>query len=205
MAWYDTFSTFYDRSLEKLYAPYRAEAFAELSLGDDDLVLDLACGTAQNFSALGCSETGATYVGVDKSSGMLRAAKARVDGFPRAHFLEKAIVDVGSADLEALAHRPQATHLLCTLGLTVLPDWEQQWAHAWTLLAPGGRAIVMDVVATKRTFQTWMVERMAQADLSREVWRPLGANGEGFSRTETTAPPSKMGGTLFFASAKKPS
>lgn len=205
MAWYDAFSTFYDRSLEKLYAPYRAEAFADISLQEGDVVLDLACGTAQNFSALKFDETAASYVGVDKSAGMLRAARARVGAFPRAHFLEKGVGDVDAADLEVTANAPLATHLVCTLGLTVLPDWQAQWAQAWSLLAPGGRAIVMDVVAETRSFQTWMVERMAQADLSREVWRPLEEQGVDYSFHKTAAPRSKMGGDLFIASARKAS
>ena len=204
MAWYDTFSTFYDRSLERLYAPYRAEAFAAVQLAANDVVLDVACGTAQNLTALkipACDHV--HYVGVDMSAGMLRAARARTQGFPRATFMECPIGEVTSEQLEAATEKPLADLVVCTLGLTVVPAWEDVFASAWALLRPGGTMVVMDVCAKKRDFQTWMVEKMAQADLAREVWRPLERDGEAFQMTWTDAPTKKMGGNLFFACAQK--
>ncbi len=49
MKWYDIFSGFYDKSLEKLYFSSRKRAIELLDLKDNQTVIDIACGTGANF------------------------------------------------------------------------------------------------------------------------------------------------------------
>lgn len=46
-------------------------------------------------------------------------------------------------------------HLL--LGLSAFPRWEEAFATLWSVLAPGGRCVVVDVHADPLSFQGRMV------------------------------------------------
>ena len=52
MNWYDTFSHFYDLPTEHIYNPIRKKAFEQLERANLSVVVDLACGTGQNFPHL---------------------------------------------------------------------------------------------------------------------------------------------------------
>jgi demethylmenaquinone methyltransferase/2-methoxy-6-polyprenyl-1,4-benzoquinol methylase len=207
MSWYDVFARFYDRSLEELYRAAREETVSALAPGHGALVLDLACGTGQNLELL-VDAVGpeGSVVGVDLSEGMLRRAEQRV---ARAGWTNVTLVrgDVHAFDADALERasgRRAADAVLCTLGLTAFPDWEGAFGRSFALLRPGGRYAIMDVHAEPRTFQARLVEWIAQADLSREVWEPLAAAAEDFARRDLPGDPAKLGGRLYVAAGTKP-
>ncbi len=52
MGWYDLFALFYDPATEAVYRPYRERISAALELPAAATVVDLACGTGQNFPVL---------------------------------------------------------------------------------------------------------------------------------------------------------
>jgi ubiquinone/menaquinone biosynthesis C-methylase UbiE len=80
MVWYDYFASFYDSALERLYRPLRSQTIARSALSRGDRVLDLACGTGQNFEhILDAIGPAGHVVGVDYSPGMLARAQARID------------------------------------------------------------------------------------------------------------------------------
>jgi ubiquinone/menaquinone biosynthesis C-methylase UbiE len=63
--------------------------------------------------------------------------------------------------------------ILCTLGLSVFPDWQLVFEKSFNLLEPNGKFGIMDLYNNKRTFQTRMVNFLADSDISRKVWEPL--------------------------------
>lgn len=204
MGWYDLFSWTYDLQLEGLYRPWRAQLFDLLALQHGERVVDLACGTGQNLDGV-APAVGAEgrVVGVDLSSGMLARARARVVRHGWTH------VDLVQADLTTLdaAALPDATPFdvaLCTVGLEAIPDPDAVVARAWDLLRPGGRFGLMAVHAEQRTFQTWMVELLAQADLSRRTWEPVEARAVDVVHVVTDAPASTFGGALHLVVGHKP-
>jgi ubiquinone/menaquinone biosynthesis C-methylase UbiE len=201
MAWYDVFSRFYDASLEPLYREHRQRAVDALRLHPGAVVVDLPCGTGQSFTTLApaLGETG-RIVGVDLSPGMLREAKRRVerDGLARVSLVEKDARELTSEDLGATPDR-----LLVFLGMTVFPDHEAVFAHLWSLLAPGGRCVLVDVHAEQPGFQGKMVEWLARADLRRRFWEPLERVGLDFVREDLPFD-AKHGGQIMMASANKP-
>jgi ubiquinone/menaquinone biosynthesis C-methylase UbiE len=207
MGWYDLFSYTYDRSLEALYRPYRVQALAALGAGPGATVLDLACGTGQNFDLL-VAAVGpeGRVVGVDLSAGMLRQARRRADRAGWHH------VTLARGDAQQLtpAWLREATGVeavdgaVCTLGLSAMPAWEAAFQRSFDLLRPGGRYVLLDVHAARRVFQTRVVELMARADLSREVWTPLRQACPDFRLDELGGSPRTFGGTLFVASGTKP-
>ncbi len=67
-----------DRTRRGMWADSRA-ALADLSLSDRERVLDVGCGTGE-LTAVLVEETDATVVGVDADTGLLTAARDRLDG-----------------------------------------------------------------------------------------------------------------------------
>lgn len=202
MRWYDLFAHTYDAQLEGRYRPYRAQAVAALEAQPGDVVLDLACGTGQNFDGIEAAigPTG-RILGVDLSKGMLAKAKARAEkaGWANVTLIEANAELVGPA----LVGTEQVDRVIVALGLTAIPNWERAFQGAWALLRPGGRFVILDVYAEKRTLQTWLVELLARAHLDRLVWTPLEVSSIAFERHDTGASPREFGGTLFVASGTK--
>lgn len=199
MGWYDGFARFYDSSLEALYADARVAAAEKLDLGSATRVLDLPTGTGQSLDAIVARlPAGATVVGADLSSGMLARAHQRVvaKGYAdRVELVESdvhAITDVGAID-----------RLHVFLGLSTFPRYEEAFERLFNLLAPGGRAVVVDVHAERIGMQGRLVEFMARADLRRRAWEPLERLSEGFEKIDLT-PDWRHGGTLWLASGDKP-
>ena len=207
MSWYDLFARFYDRSLEALYREARRQTVSALRPERGALALDLACGTGQNLDlvveAVGSE---GRVVGVDLSEGMLQQARRRVEqaGWANVTLVRADVHDFDADALERASGRRAADAALCTLGFTAFPDWEAAFRRSYALLRPGGRYAIMDVHAHQRTFPTWMVEWIARADLSREVWRPLAAAAEDFERRGLPGDPAKLGGRLYVAVGTKP-
>ena len=204
MRWYDLFARTYDRQLEGLYRPYRGAAHAALRLGPGARVLDLACGTGQNLDGLlAAIGPAGRVVGVDVSPGMLGRARERVRRLgadDRVTLVEADATrldadDVGGGGFDGV---------LCTLGLTAMPAWQGAFARSFGLLRPGGRYVLLDVVAERRTLQAWLVERIARADLDRHVWEPLAAATPDFVRTPLGAPARTFGGVLYVAEGTRP-
>ena len=206
VGWYDLFSGFYDRSLEALYANARIAAAEALELSPGMSVLDLPCGTGQSFDVLaaGVGEAGCV-LGADLSAGMLEKANGRIEtrGWTHVHTMQ---LDAYAAKRPAIAgyigdagpHR-----ILVFLGLTAMERYEDAFAALWSVLAEGGRMVIVDVHAAKLGMQGRMVNLVARADIRRPVWEPLEAIAEGFHR-EALPHKRQYGGTLYVASGNKP-
>lgn len=210
MGWYDLFSGFYDRSLEPLYREQRRLAADALALSPGLVVLDLPCGTGQSFDEIApkIGSEGA-LLGVDLSKGMLAraAARAEANGWPQVRLLER---DVHALDASAIAQaldrgepEAQVDRLHLFLGLTAFPEWQRAFEHLWSMLAPGGRCVIVDVHAAKPDVQGRMVNLVARADIRRETWTVLERLAEGYSRVELPSQ-KQHGGRLFLASGDKP-
>jgi ubiquinone/menaquinone biosynthesis C-methylase UbiE len=200
MAWYDLFSNFYDRSLEPLYRDARVAAFDALALRPGLSVLDAPTGTGQSLSGLaaGVGESG-LVVGLDRSRGMLRRAKARItrEGLTQVR-LEEA--DLLTLEGDSLGTRFDRLHVF--LGLSTLSGADQAFERLWATLSPGGRCVVVDVHAERLSFQGRMVNLVARADIRRRSWEPLERRATNFSKIELPTQ-KKVGGTLFLAVGDK--
>lgn len=208
MGWYDTFSRFYDKSLEPFYREQREAAGEALALAPGLRVLDLPCGTGLSFPAIApaIAGEGGALLGVDRSRGMLDKARARVEaaGWDHVHLLAGDVHELdGAAVTGAIGGSPSVDRLHIFLGLTAFPEWEQAFAKLWQLLAPGGRCVIVDVHAAKPSFQGRMVNLVARADIRRKVWEPLEAVAEGYERRELPSQ-REHGGQLILAVGDKP-
>ena len=202
MAWYDLFARIYDVSLEPLYRDHRLRAAEALRVESHSVVLDLPCGTGQSFPVLARNlGPSGRLIGVDLSVGMMRQAHHRVSfegrPAPTTTLLNE---DAAALTVAKLGATPDRLHIF--LGMTVFPDPEQTFDHLWSLLAPGGRCILVDVYAEKPNFQGKMVEWLAQASLKRRFWEPLEKVGQGFELVDLPFDP-RHGGQIRMASADK--
>jgi ubiquinone/menaquinone biosynthesis C-methylase UbiE len=163
-----------------LYADARTRAIELLELEPGARVLDVACGTGANFALIEQRIGSAgELVGIDLTPQMLRQARARVlrHGWANVHLHEG---DVCALPGEDLGEPFDAA--LCTLGLSVIPQWQRAWDAMLALVRPGGRVAVMDAgypnserrsdLVITRPFAS-LLSRLFVADCARRPWRSL--------------------------------
>ena len=183
MSWYDFISPLYDIGSAGS-GRARREAVAQLRLSSGDVVLDLACGTGLNFPYIqeGIDEQG-LLIGLDYSPGMLAKArrKAQRRGWENVRLIQ---ADAGTLSADLLKEKAgveRVDKLICTLGLTVIPEWELAFERAWALLKPGGRCAVMDWHMAGRNPFARFLDAVSRGDVSRRCWAPLEEKGTDYS------------------------
>jgi S-adenosylmethionine-diacylgycerolhomoserine-N-methlytransferase len=187
LARYGRLAPIYDwANLERLlYARARARAIALLDLRPGARVLDVACGTGVNFALIE-QRIGPSgrLVGVDLTPQMLGRARDRAarHGWGNVRSYESDVSQLSMRRLEALGALGAGERFdaaLCTLGLSVIPDWESAWAAMVSVVRPGGRVAVMDAGhptspgaadAIAGRPLAWLLGRLFTADCSRRPW-----------------------------------
>lgn len=206
MKWYDIFSNFYDKSLEKLYFSSRQRAIELLDLKDNQKVLDVACGTGGNFSHIKSNNKNVFIYGTDNSNGMLAKANAKVDsnGWDNILLFQSDAKELTLTTIENYINKKILfDRVICVLGLSVIPDWEIVLDNLLNLLNENGKIVIVDVFAEKRDFNTWMVEIIANADLDRKIWQTLKLKTTDFYQEYLPIKESKVGGKIFVAVGTK--
>src|SRR5215204_2605855 len=125
-----------------LYADARARAIDRLDLRPGARVLDVACGTGVNFTLIE-QRIGPSgeLVGVDLTAGMLDRARARIarKGWHNVRLRQLDICDVKPGELGE-----PFDAAVCTLGFSVIPQWQRAWETMRASVRPGGRLAIMD-------------------------------------------------------------
>ncbi len=206
MKWYDFFSNIYDSSLEKLYFESRTRAVELLDLKDGQILLDVACGTGANFKHILAKDIELNIYGTDFSSGMLRRGQAAID---KNQWENIKLFQADARELTPEYVREQTKQeagfdrIICVLGLSVIPDWETVLDKMLGLLKDEGKIVIVDVFAEKRDFNTWLVEKIAKADLDRPIWQTLKEKTTDFHAEYLPVKESKVGGKLFVSAGVK--
>jgi len=185
MKWYDVIAPIYDGAIRSVYLPYRKKAVQSLRLQPGQTVLDLGCGSGLNFELI-MESIGAqgTLIGVDFSAKMLERAQETVasHGWKNVYLLEKDARQLDLRSLDSLVgHSVQVDRILCTLGLSVFPAWEDVFERSFDLLASDGRYCVMDLFNSDNTIQTRLVNFLASSEISRRIWEPLQESCDDYS------------------------
>ena len=139
---------------------------------------------------------------------MLRRARrqAKKKGWDNVHLLQKDARKLTNADLAKAVGEPvELDKVVVTLGLSVIPDWESVLSNTFELLRPGGKYVIFDIHCEpdKRVLQSWLVTKVAQADLGRQTWKELDARSEDFSFRYLPGSPHVHGGRPFLASGAR--
>ncbi len=208
MKWYDLFSNIYDSSLEKLYFESRKRAVELLDPVPEQVLIDVACGTGANFKHIVAANTDLEIYGTDFSEGMLRKGQSNID---KNDWKNITLFQADARELtpsfvqEKLNKDITFDSVICVLGLSVIPDWEQVLDKMLDLLKEDGKIVIVDVFAEKRNFNTWLVEKFARADLDRKIWQTLKTKTTNFHQEYLPVKERKVGGKLFVATGIKKS
>ncbi len=200
--WYDRIAFLYDPFILGAYNRARKAAAQHLQLAPGQRVLDLACGTGENFRYL-LPHIGPSglLVGADYSRGMLAQAQRKVSraGWNNVYLLHTDAQTITLQEISTATGLPAQPfdRVLITLGLTVIPDWQTAFERAWEMLKPGGRMALMDWYVPKRTWWTPLVDTIAASDITRRWWEPLEARAQDFQRQRF------FPGTVYVASGTK--
>jgi SAM-dependent methyltransferase len=186
----------WDRLRRELFGP-RAESVPLLGLLDPGWTVgDLGCGTGATAELL--APFVARVIAVDESAEMLDAAGARLAGVESVELRQGALEELPLADGELDA-------AVLMLVLHHLPDPAAVLAEAARALAPGGRLLVVDMLAHDRVR---LREEMGHQWLGFEperVRRWLAAAGFAAVRiAPLAADPEARGPNLFTATARLP-
>ena len=136
---FDRWSARYDRSLSQplLFAPVHRAVVAALTprLSASAVVLDIGCGTGRLLDRLGAARPGMTLIGVDRSAGMVGAARSR-----RPHLW----IESGTA--ESLPHPDRSFDaVVTTLSFHHWADKAGALAEVFRVLRPGGLFALTDM------------------------------------------------------------
>lgn len=163
----------------------RQETMRLADLQPGDKVLDFACGTGSNFPYI-MERIGPTgkLVGVDYSSDMLQEAQKSVD----AHGWQN--VELIQSDAATMQPGTGFDIVICTLGLVVIPRYEQAMQQAWDALKAGGKYVIADLCESERWygrplgFIMDVLGAFIITDTSRHPWEWLEARAENYRRNE---------------------
>jgi ubiquinone/menaquinone biosynthesis C-methylase UbiE len=201
MPLYDFLAPVYDFAFHSTFLPFRTRAMQTLPAITGATVLDLACGSGQNFPLL-ADRIGreGKIIGVDISSGMLRRARLRGNsrGWSNVSLVQG---DAAKANSSAF---PPVDLVVCTYGFTSMRDWKSAFRASWALLKPGGGYLIHDIHAEKRTFHSRAVELATHSHFSEPVWKPLQTACRDFRMDYLDPSAHLFGGRLFVAYGTKP-
>lgn len=206
MKWYDIFSNVYDTSLEKLYSESRKRAVELLDLQNGQTIIDIACGTGANFKHIKATQIELDIYGTDFSDGMLKKGQITIN---KNKWNDITLFQSDARELtpdfikNQLKKELHFDRVICFLGLSVIPDWEQVLDKMLDLLKEDGKIVIVDVFAEKRDFNTWLVEKFAKADLNRPIWQTLERKTQNFEYEYLPVKESKVGGKIFVATGNK--
>ncbi len=206
MKWYDISSNLYDSSLERIYFSSRKRAAELLDLKDNLTVLDIACGTGANFKHILGSSKNIFLYGTDYSEGMLEKSQSQIErnGWNNTFLFQADAREINYSTIEIhIKKKIKFDRIICVLGLSVIPEWELVLENLIEILEENGKIIIVDVFAEKRDFNTWLVEKIAKADLNRKIWQTLQTKTSNFHHEYLPVKESKVGGKLFVAVGTK--
>jgi len=181
----------WDQLRTELYGDrFTLEAIAAL-LPEDAVVADLACGSGA-VTALLAPAVG-RVVAVDASPEMLRAARVRTKGLGN--------VDLRRGDLAALpVDSASCDAALLLLALTHVPEPAAALAEMARILAPGGRAVVVDLLRHDRDAFRRRLGQLSNGFEPEELAGMLAAAGFAAVRCRPLAPePQAKGPALLLA------
>jgi ubiquinone/menaquinone biosynthesis C-methylase UbiE len=212
MPLYDFLAPAYDPVFESIYRPFRVRALEMLPAMAGAAVLDLACGTGQNFPLLAARIGGqGKIIGVDISSGMLRRARKRSQrmapaqpGAPNISLVQADAAQLSPGLLREQTGLSAVDFVVCAYGLTSMRDWTAAFRASWSLLRPGGGYLIHDIDAETRNFHVFAVEMVTRSHFSQKVWCPLQSICADFRMDYIDPSAHLYGGRLFAAYGAKP-
>ena len=185
----------WDRLRDELYGrAFNQQAMLAL-LPEDAVVADLGCGTGAIAAQL--APWVGQVIGVDSAAAMLKAAARRTEGLKN--------VDLRRGDLTAIPIDDGACDAaMLVLVLSYVTDAPTVLGEMARILKPGGRAVVVDLLAHDREdFRQQMRQQVAGFKLD-QVRTMMAESGFDVTRTLPLPPEADVKGpAMFLASGSK--
>ena len=204
--YYNKFSKIYDWASPKwYYHNARKYTIAQLNLTENQTILNVPCGTGQNFAYFQTYlKNKGRIIGVDLSPGML--AKAR----QKCHRMSWSNVELHEQDVRELtsnwvgheinSNPPMVIDaILCDLGLSGFPDWQMVIDQLIALLKPQDKIVILDWYMTTPSLRGRFVKWIGKGEIDRPIWQYLEGRVEQFHLKNTF-----NRGAVFVASGHKP-
>ncbi len=173
--YYDKFSKVYDLvSSERYYYKSRKYAIEQLGLKKHQTVLNLPCGTGQNFSYFQnyLHQTG-QIIGIDLSNGMLEKAQQKIikQEWENIKILKGDATKVNSLWIEKHLGEIKIDAILCDLGLSGFPKWEEVIDNLLGILSPNGKIVIMDWYIEKTSLRGQFIKWIGKGEVNRPIWQ----------------------------------
>ncbi len=184
--YYDKFAQVYDLFSPKwYYHKARDYSIKQLQLNEGDTIINLPCGTGQNFEYIQkyLNNTG-LIIGIDLSDGMLNKAEQKVK---KNEWNNIKIIKADATKVEPNWIKTQFNHslkidaILCDLGLSGFPDWKLVIDNLLSILAPGGRIVIMDWYLPKPTLKGKFIKWIGKGEVDRPLYQYLESKVSQFS------------------------
>jgi len=176
--YYDRFAKIYDLvSSKSYYNKPRNFALKELNLSKHQHVLNIPCGTGQNFEDFQkyLQNTG-KIIGIDLSQGMLEKAKDKIENnkWNNIQIIKGNATEIDTewikkefnADLKFDA-------IFCDLGLSGFPKWKKVIDSLILLLKPNGKIVIMDWYIEKINLRGVFIKWVGKGAVNRPIWQYL--------------------------------
>lgn len=201
--YYDSFAKIYDLvSSNSYYRKPRTFAIKELNLDKKQNVLNIPCGTGQNFEYYQqyLSKTG-TIVAIDLSQGMLEKAQEKIDKneWKNIELFKADATKINAEWIHAnIKQGFKFDSIFCDLGLSGFPEWERIIDNLISLLKPNGKIVIMDWYIAKPSLRGSFIRWIGKGEVNRPLYQYLGNKVDDFKVNNTF-----KNGDMFVASGTK--
>lgn len=176
--YYDKFSRYYDWLSPKWYY-HKARNFGiqQLQLKEGATVLNLPCGTGQNFEYFQKYMNGSgLIIGIDLSEGMLEKAKIKQDehNWNNIQLIKEDATQITPAWIkENIGESIQIDAIFCDLGLSGFPEWKKVINNMLSILSPNGRIVIMDWYIPNPTLRGKFIKWIGKGEVDRPIYQYL--------------------------------
>jgi len=123
----------------------RREAIESLDLKENEIVLDVCCGTGLNFELLEQQiGKGGKIIGIDINSKMLGIAKRKCENKNWDN------IDLVNANILEFKTKEHADRAICTVAMGTIPEFEKAIDHVMHQLKSSGRFSIVDGKLSER-------------------------------------------------------
>lgn len=188
--YYDHFAKIYDWvSSKSYYRKPRKFAINELKLEKNQVVLNIPCGTGQNFEYYQnyLSNTG-TIIGIDLSEGMLEKAQEKIDEnkWQNIKLFKSDATKINTEWINAnIKIDLKFDSIFCDLGLSGFPEWEKIIDNLISLLKPNGKIVIMDWYIDKPSIRGSFIKWIGKGEVNRPLYQYLDKNVANFKLNNT--------------------
>lgn len=201
--YYDHFARFYDLiSSDAYYRKPRLYAIKEMDIKAEQYILNIPCGTGQNFGYFqDYLKRSGKVLGLDLSLGMLEKAQMKVkqNGWENIHLIQADATELSPDWIrEKTGEELKFDAILCDLGLSGFPEWKTVIDHLLELLKPHGKIVIMDWYIPKPSLRGFFIKWIGKGEVNRPIFQYLEEKVENFKLND-----SFKGGQMFVASGIK--